>query len=137
MKRMIPFLVTAFAGAIPATDDAAVPSIYSLDGEQMESAPRRMSRIHAGLETWMSLVRTKANLAYLAQDAESHWKSLAGTGASKRGRWEARRRELMVHAWIADRRSSVIRLGRLANPHHLSYLEICMEFDRRHVERIS
>jgi hypothetical protein len=137
MKRLIPLFVTAFAGAIPATDDSVVPSIYSADSERMESSPIRTSRVHPGLETWMSLVRTKANLAHLARDAQSHWRSIAVTGASARGRWEARRRGLMVQAWMGDHRASLSRLGRLTNPHHLSYLEICMEFDHRHLERIS
>lgn len=136
MKRLIPLLVTAFAGAIPTTDDS-LPSIYSTDSERMESSPIHTSRVHARLETWMRLVRTKANLAHLANDAESHWKSLSETSASNRGRWEARRRQLMVHAWIADRRGSLSRLRRLTNPHHLSYIEICLEFDRLHMERVS
>jgi hypothetical protein len=137
MKRLIPLFVTAFAGAIGTADDSFAPSIYSVDNDRMESCPLRTSRIHAGLETWMGLVRTKANLAHLARDAESHWRSIAETGASKRGRWEARRRGLMVQAWMGDHRTSVSRLSRLVNPHHLSYLEICLEFDHLHLERIS
>jgi hypothetical protein len=137
MKRLIPLFVTAFAGAIPATDDSVVPSIYSVDNDRMESSPLRISRIHGGLETWMGLVRTKANLDHLARDAESHWRNIAETGASRRGRWEARRRQLVVQAWRADHRASVARLGRLSNPHPLSYLEICLEFDQRHLERIA
>lgn len=137
MKRLIPLFVTAFAGAIGATDDSVVSSIYSMDGERVERSSLRTPWIHAGLETWMALVRTKASLTHLARDAESHWRSIAGSSASNRGRWEARRRGLMVQAWMGDHRASVSRLSRLTNPHHLSYLEICMEFDHRHVERIS
>lgn len=131
MKRLIPLFVTAFAGAVPTTDDSVVPSIYSVDNDRMESSPLHASRIHAGLETWMGVVRTKANLAHLASDAVSHWKDLSETSASRRGRWEARRRGLLAQAWIADHRASVSRLSRLTNPHQLTYLEICMEFDRR------
>ena len=123
MKRMIPLLVTAFAGAIPSTDDVEAPIVV-----RSESGS---NRIHAGLHVWMGLVRTKANLAHLANDAVSHWKSLSMTSASQRGSWEARRRSLMAQAWIGDHRASVSRLSRLTNPHQLSYLEICMEFDRR------
>ena len=123
MKRMIPLLVTAFAGAIPTTDDTGAPRVV-----RTESGNQRAP---AGLHIWMGLVRTKSNLAHLANDAVSHWKGLSETSASRRGRWEARRRSLMVQAWIADHRASVSRLSRLTNPHQLSYLEICMEFDRR------
>jgi hypothetical protein len=126
---MIPLLVTAFAGAIPSTDERGAPKV-------IRSEPGG-TRIHAGLQVWMGLVRTKANLAHLANDAVSHWKSLSVTSVSQRGRWESRRRGLMAQAWIADHRASFSRLRRLTNPHHLSYLEICMEFDHRHVERIS
>ena len=123
MKRMIPLLVTAFAGAIPTTDGNGAPRVFR--------GATGNSRQPAGLHVWMGLVRTKANLAHLANDAESHWKNLSVTSASRRGRWEARRRQLMVQAWIADHRASVSRLSRLTNPHHMTYLEICMEFDRR------
>jgi hypothetical protein len=116
-------LVTAFAGAIPTTDDTSAPRVV-----RSESGT---TRAHAGLHVWMGLVRTKANLAHLANDAVSHWTDLSRTSASRRGRWEARRRSLLAQAWIADHRASVSRLSRLSNPHQLSYLEICMEFDRR------
>jgi len=132
MKKFVPLLATALAGAIPSTDDATSPTLLSKGGDVVDTAPAAVWSRAAQSDPVlrMSLVRTKAHLAHLALDAQSHWKSLGESSPSMRGRWEARRRELLCRAWIDDRRTAVRRLARARNPHPLSYLEICLEFDK-------
>lgn len=136
MKKFVPLLATALAGAIPSTDDATSPSLLSRDGNTANrtSVSVWAHGIQSDLVVRMSLVRTKAHLAHLARDAQSHWRDLGESSLSMRGRWEARRRELLCRAWIADRRTAVRMLARAKNPHPLSYLEICLEFGN-HSER--
>ncbi len=81
----------------------------------------------------VELDQMRTNLARLAQDAVAHWQSLGTESRSRRGKWEARRRELMCRAWIANHRASYFRLHKMENPHQMSYYEICMEFDRQHL----
>jgi len=132
MRKFVPLLATALAGAIPSTDDATASTVLSRDGDSANGTSTSVwagnRGTHADLVVRMSLVRTKAHLAHLARDAEAHWKELGQSSQSLRGRWEARRRELVCRAWMADNRSSVRRLLKAANPHPLSYLEICLEF---------
>jgi|GEM_PF-1674772 hypothetical protein len=132
MRKFVPLLATALAGAIPSTDDATSPTRLSRNRDSESGATVAVwpgSRgTQADLVIRMSLVRTKAHLGHLARDAESHWRDIGESSLSLRGRWEARRRELLCRAWIADRRTAVRRLVRAKNPHPLSYLEICLEF---------
>jgi hypothetical protein len=125
MRKFVPLLATALAGAIPSTDDATSSNLLSRQGDAANGSSvaswAGSHGTHADLVVRMSLVRTKAHLVHLA------W----------RGRWEARRRELLCRAWIADRRTTVLRLVRAKNPHPLSYLEICLEFDRHRAERFA
>jgi hypothetical protein len=141
MRKFVPLLATALAGAIPSTDDATSSNLLSRQGDAANGSSvaswAGSHGTHADLVVRMSLVRTKAHLVHLARDAESHWREFGESSLSMRGRWEARRRELLCRAWMADRRTTVLRLVRAKNPHPLSYLEICLEFDRHRAERFA
>lgn len=118
LKRYVPILVTAFVGATPAPPET--PS------GRVEATRNRMER-NQGLRSGFSQRREEVRA--LVQDAVDHWADLAENGHSERTRWEARRRALACIAWESGHRSSLARLSRLKNPHQLSYLEICREYD--------
>lgn len=118
LKRYVPILVTAFVGATPAPPEAA--------SGRLDSNRNRMER-NQGLRT--SFSQRREDVRALVQDAVQHWSELAESGQSERTRWEARRRALACRAWESGHRSSLARLSRLKNPHQLSYLEICREYD--------
>jgi len=138
MKRYLPLLLTAFAGNLPVLDEASFPSTLTRDSEtENDSSPTRtFGTTHLkfwvdprGFEGHAERQREQARMAVLADDAVAHWKNLSETSPSRRARWEARRRELMCRAWIADHRSTCLRLQRLENPYPLTLREIHQERD--------
>ncbi len=135
MRKVIPLLVTAFAGAVPAKGTMAAYRGPSQEWEAREE--RKRSGYGAGLSLRSTAYhetreeafqRSRTEVAALAGDAVIHWGVLAQESESRRARWEARRRELICKAWISDRRASLQRLRRVANPHQLTLSEVRKEF---------
>lgn len=118
LKRYVPILVTAFVGATPASPETT--------SGKVETTRNRMERNHASRS---SFSQRREDVRALVHDAVDHWAELARNGHSERTRWEARRRALVCLAWESGHRSSLARLARLENPHSLTYLEICREYD--------
>lgn len=139
MRKVIPLLVTAFAGAIPAKGTVTA---YRGPAQECEAREEREDRRNSGSgpglssrTTWQGETRertfqmARAEVAALAGDAVLQWGALSRESESRRARWEARRRELVCKAWISDRRASLQRLLRVANPHELTLSEVRREFD--------
>ena len=118
VKRYVPILVTAFVGATPAPPESTSGG--------MDTSRNRMVQNQSVGSIYQ---RRRENVHALTLDAVQHWTDLAVNGKSARTRWEARRRALVCHAWVSGHRSSLARISRLQNPHSLTYLEICREYD--------
>lgn len=138
MKRFLPLLVTAFVGTVPSREDASPTAAMSREFETNNVSPHSKSAHRPTFKAWIDprridspevYLHTQSQLGRLTRDAIDHWHILSRTSASSRGRWEARRRELAMRAWATDHRASLARLQRIANPHRLSFYEICQEFD--------
>lgn len=136
MRKFVPLLVTAFAGAVPARGPLAITREAPRESESREErgeASRRGASAEEESESGdrsclACLDGARADLARLAGDALLHWRQESREAASARRRWEARRRALVCEAWISGRRASLDRLRGLSNPHRLTLAEIRLEF---------
>lgn len=133
MKRFLPLLITAFAGNLPRVEEVTAPAGLTLETESGTESGQTRAFGATHLKFWVDprgfdahaeLLREQARVAVLADDAVAHWKQMSESGSSRRARWEARRREALCRAWIADHRWSCLRLQRLENPYPLSLREI-------------
>jgi hypothetical protein len=121
LRKTVPILVSAVVGSTSLGGEFAP--------ERREAGPSRQERNISDLRgARCAAAGSHARIRAVAMDAIGHWSQVAGAGPSRRSRWEARRRALVVLAWMQDRRDRVRFLLGLRNPHALSYREICEEY---------